>query len=150
MLGKMLPFLIIGYVQVIVILGLGKLLFDVPFTGSIPLLLVLALPFILASLGMGLLLSTLAQTQAQAMQLGFFYLLPNILLSGCMFPREAMPQVAQWIAAVLPLTYFLEVLRGILLRGVGLSLLWENALILVGFTVVLVALAVVRFHKGLE
>lgn len=150
MLGKMLPFLIIGYVQVVVILGLGKLLFDVPFTGSIPLLMVLALPFILASLGMGLLLSTLAQTQAQAMQLGFFYLLPNILLSGFMFPREAMPQVAQWIAAALPLTYFLEVLRGILLRGVGISLLWQHALVLVGFTVALVALAVVRFHKGLE
>jgi ABC-2 type transport system permease protein len=150
MLGKMAPFLIIGYVQVGVILLLGRLLFRVPFQGSVPLLLAFALPFILASLGLGLLFSTLVKTQAQAMQLGFFYLMPNILLSGFMFPREAMPPAAQWIAATLPLTYFLEVLRGILLKGVGFGALWREGLILVGFTVGLTGLAVVRFRKGLE
>jgi ABC-2 type transport system permease protein len=150
MLGKMAPFLIIGYVQVGVILLLGRLLFRVPFQGSVPLLLAFTLPFILASLGLGLLFSTLVKTQAQAMQLGFFYLMPNILLSGFMFPREAMPAVAQGIAATLPLTYFLTVLRGILLKGVGFEALWREGLILVGFTVGLTGLAVVRFRKGLE
>ena len=150
MLGKMAPFLIIGYVQIGVILVLGGILFRVPFQGSIPLLLFLALPFILASLALGLLISTLARTQAQSIQLGFFFLLPNILMSGFMFPREAMPQVAQWIAAALPLTYFLRILRGILLKGVGLDALWREGLILAGFTLVLMALAVRRFRKGLE
>lgn len=115
-----------------------------------PLLLAFTLPFILASLGLGLLFSTLVKTQAQAMQLGFFYLMPNILLSGFMFPREAMPPAAQWIAATLPLTYFLEVLRGILLKGVGFGALWREGLILAGFSIGLTGLAVVRFRKGLE
>ena len=150
MIGKMAPFLIIGYVQIGVILVLGKLLFKVPFQGSVPLLFLMALPFILASLALGLFISTLVRTQAQAMQLGFFFMLPNILLSGFMFPREAMPDVAQWISAVLPLTYFLRVLRGILLKGVGLGALWPEVLALTGFTVVLMAMAVTRFRKGLE
>jgi ABC-2 type transport system permease protein len=150
MLGKMLPYLLMGYIQIFVILGLGGLLFHVPFRGSLPLLLVLSFPFILASLGVGMLMSTMVRTQAQAIQLGFFYMLPNILMSGFMFPIDAMPKVAQWIAALMPLTYFLEVLRGILLKGVGLTTLWPQALVLVGFTVVLVTLATVRFRKGLE
>ena len=150
MIGKMAPFLIIGYVQISVILVLGGLLFRVPFQGSVPLLYLMALPFILASLALGLFISTLVRTQAQAMQLGFFFMLPNILLSGFMFPREAMPEAAQWISAALPLTYFLKVLRGILLKGVGLEALWPEVLVLSGFTVVLVSLAVARFRKGLE
>jgi ABC-2 type transport system permease protein len=150
MLGKMAPFLIIGYVQIGVILVLGGILFRVPFQGSVPLLMLMALPFILASLALGLLISTLVRTQAQAMQLGFFFLLPNILLSGFMFPREAMPQAAQWISLALPLTYFLRVLRGILLKGVGLEAMWREGLVLAGFTLVLMALAVRRFRKGLE
>ncbi|MGH7586063.1 MAG: ABC transporter permease, partial [Gemmatimonadales bacterium] len=150
MIGKMAPFLIIGYVQIGVILVLGGLLFRVPFQGSVPLLLLMALPFILASLALGLFISTLVRTQAQAMQLGFFFMLPNILLSGFMFPREAMPEVAQWISAVLPLTYFLRVLRGILLKGVGLEALWPEVVVLTIFTVVLLSLAVARFRKGLE
>jgi ABC-2 type transport system permease protein len=89
-------------------------------------------------------------TQAQAMQLGFLFLLPNILLSGFMFPREAMPEPAQWIGATLPLTYFLEVMRGILLKGTGLRLLWPEALVLVGFSVGLIGLSVVRFRKSVE
>ena len=150
MLGKTLPFLLVGYVQIVVVLLLGKLLFDVPFAGSVTLLLLVSLPFIVASLGVGLLISTLVKTQAQAIQLGFFYLLPNILLSGFMFPREAMPVPVQALAGLLPLTYFLEVLRGILLRGVGLEVLWEESLILAAFAVGLLAVATLKFRKGLE
>ena len=133
MLGKIVPFLLIGYVQVTVILLVGRVLFNVPIVGSLVDLYVVALPFNLASLGVGLLVSSAVRNQAQAMQLGFFYLLPNILLSGFMFPREAMPPAAQWIGAALPLTYFLRALRGILLKGVGLSGLWREIAAMAGF-----------------
>jgi ABC-2 type transport system permease protein len=150
MLGKIVPFLLVGYVQISIILLLGRLLFHVPVRGSIALLYTVALPFIVASLAIGLFLSTLVKTQAQAMQMGFLFLLPNILLSGFMFPREAMPPVAQWIGAALPLTYFLRVLRDILLRGTGLESFWKETLTLVGFSVVLIGLSVTRFHKTVE
>lgn len=150
MLGKIVPFLLVGYVQVTVILLVGRVLFQVPIEGSIAALYVGALPFVVASLGVGLLVSTAVKNQAQAMQLGFFYLLPNILLSGFMFPRAAMPEPAQWVGAVLPLTYFLTVLRGILLKGLGLAELWRELAILSGFAVVLVTLAVFRFHKRID
>jgi ABC-2 type transport system permease protein len=150
MLGKIIPFLLVGYVQITVILLLGRLLFDVPMRGSVATLYLVALPFVVANLGIGLFVSTVVSTQAQAMQLGFLFLLPNILLSGFMFPREAMPEPAQWIGATLPLTYFLEVMRGILLKGTGLRLLWPEALVLVGFSVGLIGLSVVRFRKSVE
>jgi ABC-2 type transport system permease protein len=150
MLGKIVPFLLVGYVQITVVLLLGGILFHVPVRGSLADLYLVALPFIVASLAIGLFLSTLVKTQAQAMQLGFLFLLPNILLSGFMFPREAMPAPAQWIGAVLPLTYFLRVLRGILLRGTGFEAFWREAAMLVGFSVVLIALSVNRFHKTVE
>jgi ABC-type multidrug transport system permease subunit len=150
MLGKMVPFVLIGYIQVTVILLLGWLLFRVPMVGSLVELYLVALPFIMASLGVGLLVSTAVKSQAQAMQLGFFYIMPNILLSGFMFPREAMPAPAQWLGAALPLTYFLHGLRGILLKGVGIDALWQDVLPLVGFAVVLVALSVARFRKNLD
>ncbi len=150
MLGKILPFLMIGYVQITVILLLGRLLFHVPILGSVPLLYLLSFAFIVASLALGLLMSTLVKSQVQAMQLSFLFLLPNILLSGFMFPRQAMPVLAQWIGAMLPLTYFLTILRGVLLKGVGFGQLWTESLILAGFAVVLVALSIVRFHKTVE
>ena len=150
MLGKILPFLLIGYVQITVILLLGRLLFRVPLLGSLPLLYLMSLPFIVASLGLGLLMSTMVRSQVQAMQLSFMFLLPNILLSGFMFPRQAMPPLAQWIGAALPLTYFLTVLRGVLLKGIGLQHLWPEALALCGFAAGLVVLSVVRFHKTIE
>lgn len=150
MLGKILPFLLIGYVQITVILVLGRLLFRVPILGSLPLLYLLSLAFIVASLALGLLMSTMVRSQVQAMQLSFLFLLPNILLSGFMFPRQAMPPLAQWIGAALPLTYFLTILRGVLLKGIGFSELWPEALALVGFAVGLVALSVARFHKTIE
>jgi ABC-2 type transport system permease protein len=150
MLGKTIPFAVVGYLQVTVILLLGKLLFDIPVRGSLPLLYLLTAPFIIASLGMGLFISAVTRTQIQAMQLSFFFILPNILLSGFMFPRAAMPEVAQWIGAALPLTYFLDVMRGVLLKGVELSDLWRQALVLTGFAFVLVAMSVRRFSKTVE
>lgn len=150
MLGKLVPFVLVGYVQMTVVLALGRLIFDVPMRGSFPLLYALTLPFILASLGVGLLVSTVARTQGQAFQLSFFFMLPNILLSGYIFPREAMPEPAQWIGLMLPLTYYLEVLRGIMLKGLGVVPVAGEVLALVLFAMALVAISVRRFHKTIE
>ncbi|MHB1264654.1 MAG: ABC transporter permease [Gemmatimonadaceae bacterium] len=147
LLGKIVPFAIVGFVQMTVILVLGKLFFAIPMRGSLALLYLAGGTFIVANLALGVFLSTLAKTQVQAMQLSFFFLLPNILLSGFMFPREAMPAPAMAIGWVLPLTYFLQVIRGILLKGVGLGAVWPEMLALTAFTVVLVALSVARFQK---
>ena len=149
MLGKMTPFVLIGYIQMTVVILLGWLLFDVPLRGSLTLLYVLSLAFIVANLGMGLFISTAVKSQVQAMQLGFFLLLPNILLSGFMFPREAMPVAAQWIGLALPLTYFLDVVRGVLLKGVGFEYLWREALIMTLFAMASIAVSVRRFQKTL-
>jgi ABC-2 type transport system permease protein len=150
MLGKLVPFVLVGYVQMSVVMGLGWLIFDIPIRGSLLLLYVLTSAFIVASLGVGLLISTLARSQAQAMQLSFFFMLPNILLSGYIFPRAAMPEPAQWIGAMLPLTFFLQILRGILLKGIGIVHLWDEAGVLVIFAVVLLAISVRRFSKTIE
>jgi ABC-2 type transport system permease protein len=150
MLGKVLPFVVVGYVQMTVILLLGKLVFDVPIRGNVALLYLIALAFILANLGIGLFISTLVRTQVQAMQLAFFVMLPNILLSGFMFPRAAMPEVAQWLGLALPLTYFLSVLRGILLKDVGLAALWPQTVALSVFAAVVIMLSARRFSKTLE
>src|SRR6266568_2477449 len=106
--------------------------------------------FTIASLALGLFVSTLVRTQQQAMQASFGFMLPNILLSGFMFPRQAMPEIAQWLGLLVPLTYFLKVVRGILLKGVGLEALWREVLILAGFAVVLIVASVRRFHKTLD
>ncbi len=150
MLGKITPYVGVGLIQMSVVLLLGRFVFDVPLAGSVPLLYAVAIVFIVASLSLGLLISTLVRTQQQAMQASFFFVLPNILLSGFMFPRAAMPEVFQWLGAALPLTHFLQVLRGILLKGVGLHAFWQEALLLVGFAVGLIALAERRFRKNLD
>jgi len=150
MLGKVVPYVLVGYVQVSIILILGRVVFDVPLRGSLALLYAVALPFIFASLAIGLLISTLVRTQAQAMQVGFLFLLPNILLSGFMFPREAMPEPAQWLGAALPLTYFLEALRGIALRNAGAWAVWPQAAVLAAFALAFMTLAVQRFHKTMD
>jgi ABC-2 type transport system permease protein len=147
MLGKIVPFILVGYVQMSVVLTLGKLLFDIPIRGSVPTLYVLTMAYIVANLALGLLVSTVTKTQVQAMQLSFFLIMPNILLSGFMFPREAMPAPAQWIGLALPLTYYLEILRGVLLKGIGLAGLWRETLVLCGFAVLLIAVSVKRFSK---
>ncbi|HEX6051103.1 MAG TPA: ABC transporter permease [Gemmatimonadaceae bacterium] len=150
MVGKVLPFAVVGYVQVTVILILGRFVFDVPIRGSITLLYLITAPFIIASLALGLLVSTVVRTQVQAMQLSFVFILPTVLLSGFMFPREAMPEVAQWLGAIIPVTYYLQVLRGILLKGVGMDALWPDTLVLAAFAVVLLAISVRRFQKHIE
>jgi len=150
MLGKSAPYVGVGLVQMTTVLVVGRFVFDVPLTGNVLLLYGVALIFVVASLALGLLVSTLVRTQQQAMQVSFFFVLPNILLSGFMFPRAAMPAAFQWLGLLLPLTHFLKVLRGILLRGVGLEALWVEALILTAFAVGLIGLAVRRFHKTLD
>jgi ABC-2 type transport system permease protein len=150
MLGKIAPYVGVGLLQMSTVLVLGRFVFDVPLTGNVLLLYAIALIFVVASLAFGLFISTLVQTQQQAMQVSFFFVLPNILLSGFMFPRQAMPLVFQWIGALLPLTHFLTVLRGILLKGVGINALWNQVAVLVAFSVVLIVLAVRRFHKTLD
>jgi ABC-2 type transport system permease protein len=149
-LGKILPFVIVGYVQMSVILLLGHSILEVPLRGSLPLLYVLTFPFIVAVLGVGLLISTAVKTQTQAMQLSIFYLLPSILLTGFMFPREAMPMFCRALAALLPMTYYLEVVRGIALKGAGLAQTWRPALVLTAFAALLVLVSVKRFTKTME
>lgn len=150
MAGKLLPYIGIGLIQVTIVLAVGAWLFDVPLRGSIAALYAAALLFIAAALALGLLISTLARTQFQAMQLTMFTFLPSILLSGFMFPFEGMPAVARWIAQALPLTHFVPILRGLLLRGAPLAVMWPQLLALAAFFVVIMAAAIVRFHKRLD
>jgi ABC-2 type transport system permease protein len=150
MLGKIAPYVGVGLVQMSAVLFLGRFVFDVPLTGNVLLLYGVALIFVVASLSLGLFISTLVRTQQQAMQVSFFFVLPNILLSGFMFPRQAMPLVFQWLGALLPLTHFLKVLRGILLKGVGVPALWPEIVLLGVFALGLIGLAVRRFHKTLD
>ena len=145
--GKILPYVIIGYVQITLILLAARVIFAVPFLGSVALLYALSFVFIAANLALGLFFSTIAKTQQQAMQMSFFFLLPNILLSGFMFPFEAMPVPAQWLSQVLPLTHFLRIVRGITLKGSGFAdaapeLVWLTAILLL-----LVLMASLRFSK---
>jgi ABC-2 type transport system permease protein len=150
MVGKIVPYIVVGHVQVTLILALGAALFDVPIHGSLLDLAAGAAAFIAAMLTMGLLVSSLAKTQFQAMQMSFFFFLPSMLLSGFMFPFEAMPVPAQWIGATLPLTHFLRIVRGILLKGAAIeSLLWEVAAIL-AFLAFALTVAVVTFRKRLD
>ncbi len=150
MLGKMLPYIFIGYMQFTIILLLGSWIFDVSVAGSILLLYALTFFFMLSSLGLGLWLSTISKTQAQAFQLSFFIFLPSILLSGFIFPREAMPWLAQMAGYLLPITYFLIILRGIILKGVGLYHLWIHTIALILLGIVIIFLSIVRFQKRLD
>jgi ABC-2 type transport system permease protein len=150
MVGKLLPYVGIGLIQTTLILVVGSALVTVPVVGSIWQLYAAALMFIAASLGLGLFVSTLAQTQFQAFQLAFVTMLPSILLSGFMFPFEGMPRVAQWIAQVLPLTHFNVMIRGIMLRGADLPEVWPQIAKLAAFITVMLAIAVARFKKRLD
>ncbi len=145
--GKILPYVIIGYVQMTLILGIGHIVFDVPLVGSAVLLYSLAFVFIAANLALGLFFSTLAKTQQQAMQMSFFFLLPNILLSGFMFPFEAMPKPAQWLSQALPLTHFLRIVRGITLKGSGFPDVAHELIWITGILGFLILVASLRFTK---
>jgi ABC-2 type transport system permease protein len=147
--GKILPYIVIGYVQMSLILGVGRLVFHVPLQGSLPLLYLLASVFIAANLALGMFFSTLAKTQQQAMQMSFFFLLPNILLSGFVFPFEGMPVPAQWLSQGLPLTHFLRIVRGITLKGAAFGDVRPEFFWLCVILFVLLALSSMRFSKKL-
>ncbi len=150
MVGKVAPYVAIGLVQTTVVLALGTWLFRVPVAGRLLDVYLAAVLLILANLTLGLLISTRAKSQFQAMQMTFFVFLPSILLSGFMFPFAGMPKVVQWISELLPLTHFLRLVRGIMLRGAGLFELWQDVVALAGFTVVMMAAAILRFRKRLD
>jgi ABC-2 type transport system permease protein len=150
MIGKIVPYITVGYIQVFLILLASKFLFDVPIVGSVLLLLVLTFPFIVANLAVGITFSTIGRNQLQAVQMAFFFFLPSLLLSGYMFPFRGMPGWAQDIGEILPLTHFLRVVRGILLKGNGFAEiapdLWPIAL----FLVVMLAIGIKRYRQTLD
>ena len=150
MIGKVLPYVAIGIVQATLILLLGAWLFQVPVNGSLLDVYLASLLLIVANLALGLLVSTIAKSQFQAMQVSFFLFLPSILLSGFMFPYAGMPRVAQWIAEVLPLTHFIRLIRGVMLRGASLAELWVDVAALLGFIALAMTAAILRFRKRLD
>jgi len=150
MVGKIVPYIIVGYLQILLILFVAKFLFGVPMEGSVLLLLILCLPYIAANLAMGLTFSTLASNQLQAMQSAMFFFLPSILLSGFMFPFRGMPEWAQFLGNLLPLTHFLIIVRGILLKGNGFFDVWRELLPILAFMFVVMFVGVKRYKKTLD
>ncbi len=150
MIGKIIPYILVGYIQVTLILAAARFLFHVPMMGSLPLLLGVILLFISATLTVGITFSTATRNQLQAVQMAFFFFLPNILLSGFMFPFRGMPSWAQWIGEALPLTHFLRIARGILLKGNGpreiAPELWPIAL----FMVLMLTIGIKRYRQTLD
>ncbi len=150
-LGKLLPFAGVGFLDMLLVLGVAVFGFRVVPAGSLPLLLALSLLFILTTLGLGLFISTVSATQQQAMMTAmFFVMMPMMFLSGFVFPIENMPVVVQWLTYLLPLRYYFTIIRGVFLRGVGMEVLWPQALGLLIFGVTVLAVSVMRFHKRLD
>lgn len=150
MTGKIIPYIVVGYVQVTVILLAAKLLFSVPMAGSLLLLYFASLCFIISTLAVGITISTLATNQLQAMQMSFFYFLPSMLLSGFMFPFRGMPDWAQVIGEMLPLTHFLRILRGILLKGNAFADVWPDLWPILIFGVAIMVLGALRYRRTLD
>ena len=150
MAGKILPYVVLGYVQLGVILGAAFLLFSVPMVGSVTLLLAMIGVFMLANLGVGFTFSTLAKNQLQALQLTFFFFLPSMLLSGFMFPFRGMPQWAQYLGEVLPLTHFLRIVRGVMLKGSGAAELLPELWPMLAFLAVAGGVALLRYKKTVD
>jgi len=149
-LGKIVPYVLIAFWDTLEVLAVGTFWFKVPINGSVALLLALACLFLMSSLGIGLFVSTAARTQQEAMLLAFFTLLPSVFLSGFMFPISAMPKVLQWLSKCVPLTYFLVIDRGIVLKGNSIDVLMPQVAALAVFGVVILTLAAIRFRKRLE
>jgi ABC-2 type transport system permease protein len=149
-LGKMIPYIVIGSFDFLLALFFGTWYFSVPIVGNLGLLIVLGFGFVIVALALGMLVSTIAKTQLEAMQLVILILLPSVILSGFMFPIEAMPKVVQVISNLIPLTYFIRILRGIILKGVGIEFLWGEVYTLTAMGLVLLALATIRFRKKLD
>lgn len=149
-MGKLTPYTIVGAAQNATVLLIMRFLFQVPINGNLYLLLALNLLFMIAALGIGLFISTVARTQAQAMQMAFLVMLPSVLLSGFMFPRESMPKIIWALTHLIPLTFFIEILRAIIVRGAGWSAVWDKAAALAIFGLLVTVLAAIRFRKTLE
>jgi ABC-2 type transport system permease protein len=150
MLGKVIPLVVLGYVQITVTLVLASLWFHMPIKGSLLLLYVLSLTFFFSTLGLGALISAVSKTFQQATQMAQLVLLPSILISGFIFPRESLPAALQWLGSLLPLTYFVIVLRGILIKGVGIEYLWRQILPLTGLGILVFVVAIRRFQKRID
>ena len=148
--SKLIPYVIIGYTQLLLVVSTAIVVFGMPMRGNFLLLLALSSLFLTFSLALGLLISSISQNQFQAMQASFMFLVPTVFLSGFIFPIESMPKAAQWIASVIPLTYYLRILRGIVVKGVGIEYLWQDAAILAGFTVVTLIIATVKVRKSFD
>jgi len=150
MLGKLLPFAIVGILQVGIVTGAALLIFDVPFRGSVTLLFAASILYLLTTLGAGLYISTISRTQQQAMMSTFFFFVPAMLLSGFAFPIRNMPLPVQYLTYLNPLRYFMEIARGLFLKGVGISVLWPQLAALALFGTVILGLSALRFHKRLD
>ncbi|OIR14897.1 inner membrane transport permease YbhR [mine drainage metagenome] len=148
-LGKCAPFAVIGFIDVMLVAGVGLFWFDIPFRGSFPLLMLGTALFLLGTLGVGLFISTVSQTQQQAMMTTFFFFFPAMLFSGFIFPIANMPAFFQWLSLLDPLRYMLVIIRGVFLKGVGFDILWNQLLALFAIGVAIMAFAVTRFHKTL-
>jgi ABC-2 type transport system permease protein len=148
-LGKILPFVLVAFLNVGMTVGAGQILFGVEVSGSIILLVVLSLIFLLGSLGLGVLISTISKTQMQAMYLSSFIMMPSFMLAGLLFPRENMPWLAYYAGYLLPVTYFLEIVRGIILKGVGIATLWSWVWPMALFSIIVFFASVFMFHKRL-
>lgn len=149
MLGKLAPYAGLAMLEMATVLLVGWIIFDIRPVGSLALLVLLTLPFVVAALALGLLISTIAQNQAQALQFTLLITLPSILLSGFVFPRETMPGALYLLSMAIPVTWFMDILRGIIVRGAGFTDLWQNAMALLIITTALLAISTSRFQKSL-
>lgn len=147
MIGKIIPYIVLGYLQITVALLVAVLIFQVPIRGSLLQLYLLTMFFITASLGLGLMISNIAQNQMQAFQMSFFVMLPSILLSGFLFPRAAMPKIIYYFSFVIPLTFYLDIIRGIVLKGIGFQYLMGQVAALFIFSVFFIVISTLRFNK---
>jgi ABC-2 type transport system permease protein len=149
--GKLLPYALIGAIDVLLVVGVAIFWFEVPLRGSLTLLIAMCFVYLLTTLGLGLFVSTISKTQQQAMMTSsFFFMIPMVFLSGFVFPIENMPQVVQEATRLIPLRYFLVIVRGIFLKGVGLETLWPQALALAGWGLAILTLATLRSSKRLS
>lgn len=150
MVGKMVPYIVIAFIDIFTTLVIAVFWFGVEINGSFTLLLLLSLTFLVAALGIGLYISTISKTQLQAMQMTLAFILPSVLLSGFIFPRDTMPAFIGFLGNLIPLTYFLEILRGIIIKGTGIEYLWKQTLMLAFFSAGIIGMAVIRFRKKLD
>lgn len=150
LIGKVIPYIAVGYIQTTVALLVGIGIFSLPLRGSILSLYILTTLFIIASLTLGLVISNISRTQMQAMQTSFFIFMPSVLLSGFIFPREAMPKIFYYLSAVLPMTYYVEILRGIILRGNSIDDLWGQAITLIIIIIITFGIAIKKFSRTIN